>query len=212
MPVLDIAQVLTSAAQGRWTEDNTENFMNSADIPKDTERFLTALETSGVDYLLVGGIALLQYVEGRNTLDIDFILAVEDAEKIEGFHLTDTNPHFAQGRFGKLQIDLLRPENDFFAEIRLTENRVCEFLGRSLKTATPRGLVLLKLYALPSLYRQGNISRATLYEGDVTLLLDKHPCKKESLLDTLGPHLSRTDLNEISKIIDEIEAKLSRYR
>ena len=31
------------------------------------------LETKQVDYVLVGGVALLSYVDGRNTQDIDLI-------------------------------------------------------------------------------------------------------------------------------------------
>jgi hypothetical protein len=33
------------------------------------------------------------------------------------------------------------------------------------------GLLLLKLYALPSLYREGNFARVGLYENDVATLL-----------------------------------------
>ena len=40
------------------------------------------LEAREVDYLLVGGIARLQYVEGRNTEDIDLIITVADVHKL----------------------------------------------------------------------------------------------------------------------------------
>jgi hypothetical protein len=43
------------------------------------------------------------------------------------------------------------------------------------------GLILLKLYALPSLYRQGNFAKVGIYENDVATLL-LHLCQKPSSL------------------------------
>jgi hypothetical protein len=42
------------------------------------ERLFTLLHERQIAYLLVGGIAMLQYVQGRNTEDIDLIMAVSD--------------------------------------------------------------------------------------------------------------------------------------
>jgi hypothetical protein len=212
MPVVDIARVITDATQSRWTPENEHRFMNSPAIPENIEDFLDALAQAEVPYLLVGGIALLQYVEGRNTQDIDFIIALDDALKIPGFEITDQNEFFAQGHFGELQVDLLRPSNLLFRHILETERTSKEFLGHILQTVTPRGLALLKLYALPSLYRQGNITRATLYEGDLTLLLNQHPSNRGELIEALKPHLIESDLNEVGKILDEISHKLSRFQ
>ena len=39
-------------------------------------RLFATLDARGIDYLLVGGVALLQYVEGRNTEDLRLILAL----------------------------------------------------------------------------------------------------------------------------------------
>lgn len=46
-----------------------------------------------------------------------------------------------------------------------------QFGDRSIRCATIEGLIILKLYALPSLYRQGNFDRLSLYENDIPQLL-----------------------------------------
>jgi len=211
MAILDIARVITDATQSRWTSKKQTHVMNPASIPKDTEKFLDALEAAKVPYLLVGGIALLQYIETRNTQDIDFILALDDAKTIPGLEIRDTNNFFAQAFFGQLQVDLLRPQNPLFKEVLENESSISEFEGRSLSTSTPKGLIILKLYALPSLYRQGDITRASIYESDITALLNKFPIPSPEIISALSGHLIETDLKEVAKILDEISAKLSRF-
>ena len=46
------------------------------------EQLFNLLDLRKVDYVLVGGIALLTYVEGRNTQDIDLIMALPEATPI----------------------------------------------------------------------------------------------------------------------------------
>jgi hypothetical protein len=212
MPVVDIARVITDATQSRWTSKAQAHVVNPASIPKDTEKFLDALEAANVPYLLVGGIALLQYIDGRNTQDIDFILALDDAKKIVGLEIRDSNEFFAQAFYGDLQVDILRPANPLFQKVLDSEITVSEFEGRSLNTVSPKGLIILKLYALPSLYRQGDITRAAIYESDITALLNAHPSPHQELLSALSDHLIKSDLTEVSKILDEISRKLSRFQ
>jgi hypothetical protein len=73
--------------------------------------------------------------------------------------------------------------------------------------ATRRGLLLLKLYALPSLYRRGNLARAALYETDVRMLLQGADIPDEDLLGALEAHLSRSDIDELRRILGEQREK-----
>src|SRR6185436_17934302 len=81
----------------------------------------------------------------------------------------------------------------------------------SVSCATPEGLILLKLYALPSLYRQGNIQRANLYESDVAALIFAANPNMDALLAELSPHVSNSDLNELRKIINEVHLRARRF-
>ena len=51
-----------------------------------------------VAYVLVGGIALLQYVAGRNTEDIDLIVALSSLKALPEIALTQQDEYFAAGR------------------------------------------------------------------------------------------------------------------
>src|SRR5262245_28668351 len=74
-PKVHIGQVVRNAV--------VFNFKNHKGAPVNTDSLLQTisrlfglLHERDIDYVLVGGIALLQYVEGRNTEDIGFIMAL----------------------------------------------------------------------------------------------------------------------------------------
>jgi hypothetical protein len=73
------------------------------------------------------------------------------------------------------------------------------------------GLVLLKCYALPSLYRQGQFSRASIYENDILLLLLNYSVDIENLLKILSAHLLPSDLTEVGAIAEEIQGRIRRF-
>jgi hypothetical protein len=63
-----------------WAGDST--LANSDSLLQAVQRLFALLDERGVDYVLVGGIALLTYVEGRNTRDIDLIMALSSLERL----------------------------------------------------------------------------------------------------------------------------------
>jgi hypothetical protein len=174
-------------------------------------RLFALLEERGIDYLLVGGIALLQYVEGRNTEDIDLIMALSSLEKLPEIREVGQEQDFLRGDFAGLQIDLLLTSNPLFERVRRRYATRQRFVEREIPCATPEGLVLLKLYALPSLYRQGNLARVALYETDILMLMDRQKVDVEPLFAELEPHLSPTDLASLRRITDEIRQRIERF-
>jgi predicted nucleotidyltransferase len=174
-------------------------------------RLFGLLEERGIDYLLVGGIALLQYVEGRNTEDIDLIMALSSLDRLPEVRKVGQEKDFARGDFEGLQIDLLLTSNPLFEMARHRYATRQRFSEREIPCATPEGLVLLKLYALPSLYRQGNLARVALYETDILMLMDRHKVDVEPLFAELTPHLSATDLASLRGITDEIRRRIERF-
>jgi hypothetical protein len=164
------------------------------------DRIFELLEERGIEHLLVGGAALLYYVDGRSTEKIDLILAASSLDQIP--EIRDLE---------ELQIDLLLTSNPLFEEVRRRYATRQRFAEREIPCATPEGLVLLKLYALPSLYRQGNLARVALYETDILMLLDRHKVDIEPLLSELEAHLSPTDLASLRGITDEIRQRIERF-
>jgi hypothetical protein len=111
----------------------------------------------------------LHYVPGRNTEDIDLIINVSSLQKLPEITLISQDANFARGTFETLQIDFLLTRNPFFAMVQRQYATVHTFRERDIPCATVEGLLLLKLYALPSLYRQGNFVRVGLYENDMSV-------------------------------------------
>jgi hypothetical protein len=141
-------------------------------------RLFGLLEERAIDYLLVGGIALLQYVEGRNTETIELLLAPSFLDQVDEIR-----------NFEGLRVELTT--NPLFEMARRRYATRQRFSEREIPCATPEGLVLLKLYALPSLYRQGNLARVALYETDILMLMDRHKVDVEPLFAELTPISAR---------------------
>jgi len=178
----------------------------TTDLRPAVEALFDELEARGVDYVLVGGVALLSYVEGRNTQDIDLIVSPDDLGKLP-WDAKPQDADFARATYRGVRVDLLLRSNVLFDEVARTERTTAPFQGRPVVTATREGLLLLKLYALPSLYRTANLARAALYETDVLMLHQGAAVDDASLLDRLRPHLSGHDISELGRILDEQRAR-----
>ena len=194
------------------------NFRNSGEKRVSSEALLqqvaqlfSLLEDRKIDYLLVGGIALLQYIEGRNTEDIDLIMAASSLQMLSEIEITSQDQNFAQGQFGELQIDILLTRNRLFEKVQQHYATIQPFVEQAILCATVEGLLLLKLYALPSLYRQGNFTRVGIYENDIATLMYNYQPDLEPLLLELTHHLSEADVKAIREITIEIEQRIGRF-
>lgn len=185
--------------------------MNSDFLIETVARFFALLRERQIEYVLVGGIAMLQYVEGRNTEDIDLIMAVSALERLPELDVETRDDDFARSKFRDVKVDVLLTSNPLFEEVSKRYTTMRRFVEQDIPCATVEGLILLKLYALPSLYRQGNFTRVGLYENDVATLLHAHSPPIEPLLGELAMYLSQTDMTQVNQILDEIKQRLSRF-
>jgi hypothetical protein len=214
-PRLHIGEVIRNAVLfnpgNHQAGDHQQRLMNSDVLIETVARFFTLLRERQVEYVLVGGIAMLQYVEGRNTEDIDLIMAVSALEQLPELHVETRDADFARGNFNTLRVDVLLTSNPLFDEVRKRYTSVQRFVEQDIPCATVEGLILLKLYALPSLYRQGNFTRVGLYENDVATLIHVHHPPIEPLLAELTHYLSDTDMTQVKQIANEIQQRISRF-
>jgi hypothetical protein len=176
--------------------------MSADNIRASIAALFDELERLGVAYVLVGGVALLSYVEGRNTQDVDLIIDPSDLDRMS-WTVETRDQDFARADLRGLRVDLLLADNPPFAHVRTHHATTGSFGGRSVRVATREGLLLLKLYALPALYRQGQWARAALYETDILMLHQGVAIDDEKLLAELSPHLAPADLTELRRILDE---------
>ena len=81
--------------------------MKADSLLTQVERLFDLLDSRKTDFVLAGGIALLTSVEGRNTRDIDLIMALPSLAKLPEIEIESQDRYFARGKFGELQIDVL---------------------------------------------------------------------------------------------------------
>ena len=206
-----IGSVLRNAVTFNF-KNPSEVIMNADSLLTQVEQLFNLLDSRKVDYVLVGGIALLTYIEGRNTQDIDLIMALPSLTKLPEIKLESQDMYFARGKFGELQIDILLTKNPLFAKVEKSYTTTKQFMDRTIRCATVEGLLLLKLFALPSLYRQGSFERVGIYGNDIATLIYAFKPKMEPLFSELGKHLNENDMAEVRRIIADVETRIQRFR
>jgi hypothetical protein len=82
----------------------------------------------------------------------------------------------------------------------------------TVPAATVEGLMVLKLYALPSLYRQFDMDRAAVYENDITMLIARHSPEVEPLTLLASQYAEPGDKKELQKIISECCERAKRLQ
>lgn len=167
----------------------------------------TDLSQSGIPHLLVGALAMLQHVDGRSTRNIDLIVALDDLDKLSGFRSDQREDWFTTGTVGSLRVHLWHTALPFFATVMHNHAETRRLLNVPIRCATLEGLVLLKLFTLPSLYRQGKVQRAALYETDILQLLLHQPRDPEGILLQLQAHMPASDIKALGKILHEIQQR-----
>lgn len=207
---VDIGKVVYNARAFNFRK-RQETTLDPSAVSSAVDGLFQLLEERRIDFLLVGGIAILQYVEGRNTEDVDLILEAASLELLPEISITSRDGDFRRGTFHGLQVDLLLTSNPLFDKVRRERATLRPFGDRQIPCATVEGLLLLKLYALPSLYRQGNYARVGLYENDVATLLQQFKPDLDSLFAELEPHLLTTDLKTLRQIVAEIRGRIERF-
>lgn len=184
----------------------------SADsIPQTLSDLLSLFEERKVGYVLVGGIALLSYVKGRNTSDLDLIIDSSELKKIPEIEVSHADKQFGRGLYGNLQLDFLFTDHPLFDLVNRSYCQPRKFQERTINTATVEGLLLLKLYALPSLYRQGDFTRVGLYENDIAALMKEYSPDHGLLLTVLFEYLDENDQKEVKNILEEIRGRINRF-
>jgi len=186
--------------------------MNSDSLIQSVQDFFAMLEQRKIDYVLAGGIAILHYVEGRNTQDLDLLMAASSLKKLPELTVCEQDSDFIRANYNELQIDVLLTHNPLFNKVHKEYSTVQKFLDREIPLATVEGLLLLKLYALPSLYRQGNFARFGIYENDIATLIHYYQPDMASLSSELYKYIDEHDFTEIKGIILEIQNRIKRFK
>lgn len=184
--------------------------MEQDDLYTSADGLFTMLREQQIPHVLVGGLAMLFHTDARNTEDVNLIVALPDLAELPWLRIEEQNEWFAKASCGPLRVDLLFTDNPLFALVAAIHASPRTFRSHTVQVATAEGLLLLKLFALPSLYRQGQAARAALYESDIAQLLVADPIPDSTLLDALRPYLMESDVNALAGVLGDIRKQLSR--
>jgi hypothetical protein len=171
--------------------------------------FIMLLEAKGIEYALVGGAALLTIDDcQRPTDDFDFIIAKADIEQVSELTQESTDRNFGRYRYQGTRIDALYRNNPIFEYVISNCLRSAVIEGKEIMTATPEGIILLKLYALPSLYQQGQQRRALTYENDISgLLLQPIDVDFKKIFKVLSAELLPSQIAELQNILADCQRR-----
>lgn len=198
------------AVVGRARFFSPGSVMNADSLYANVDALFALLEEKRIPHVLVGGLAMLFHADSRNTEDVDLIVALPDPSVLNGLVIEEQNEWFAKATFGEVRVDLLLMTNPFFAHVAAQHVETRTWREHTVRVATAEGLLLLKLYALPSLYRQEQIARATLYESDIALLLLAHPAEDAQILAALQPYMIDSDIRALAHVLDDVRRRLGR--
>src|SRR5436309_1977969 len=115
-------------------------------IPQDALDLFRLLHERRIPYLLVGGLAMLTYVQGRNTKDVDLLMSVQAMAQIPELKVVDKEDCFVRAQFRSVRVDLLLTTNPLFRTVEeqfATKHRFAEL---EVPGVTVEGLIVLKLY------------------------------------------------------------------
>ena len=140
------------------------------------------------------------------------LIAASSLEKLPELKIANQELYFVRANYGELQIDVWSTQNPLFKKVLRKYSKAQPFLDRNIPLATVEGLLLLKLYALPSLYRQGNFARVGIYENDIATLLNYYQPDMPALLSELAKYVDENDLAEIKSIVADIHNRISRFK
>lgn len=185
--------------------------MNADSLVGAVRDFFDVLEHREIDYVLVGGIAILHYVDGRNTQDLDLLMAASALEQLPELEIADRDTNFIRAHFNELRIDLLLTNNPLFKKVHGEYSRIANFLEHDIPIATVEGLLLLKLYALPSVHRQGNFARVGLYENDIATLLHYYQPNVPALFRELSNYVNGDEFAKLKAVIADIQQRIERF-
>lgn len=139
-------------------------------------------------------------------------MSVGDLARLPELQISLEDHDLVRANYNNLRIDVLLDRNQFFEKIRREYTCTEVYFNQPIALSTVEGLILLKLYALPSIYRRGNFARVGLYENDVATLLHYYPTDETRLVETLSPFMNAADLSEVRNLLKEIQQRFRRFK
>ncbi len=193
-----------------WMSDYKMNFDN---LPNSVDKFLKLLSENEIEIVIVGGIALLSYVQDRNTQDLDLIVSKDDFRKISAsLKVVESDDSFANCEtFDGLKVDFLFTDNQIFNYVKKAFSQERTYREGSFFIATVEGLVLMKLYAWADLQFNGRLfndkyllTKSLRYKNDIEVLLLNYEINLTPLKKILKKNLEASKYELVEDLINQL--------
>jgi len=144
--------------------------------------FLDALSAAGVDYCVIGGLAVNAYAEPVVSLDLDIVVATDNIEAA----CKAVEPHFKIECFAH-SVNLSSSQSDLRIQIQ-TDPRYQDFipraeirsvLGYEMKVASIEDVLKGKIWAYSDVQRRKSKRQKDL--ADIIRLTEEHPSLSDQL-------------------------------
>jgi predicted nucleotidyltransferase len=126
---------------------------NADDLAATLADAIEAIEDAGIDYLLVGGLAVVALGRLRHSRDIDLLVRPENARQAlealsrAGFETKEVNPNWLFKAFrSELQVDLIfKLRGDIYLDEEMLRRSTVEtYKGSEVRIAPPEDLIVIK--------------------------------------------------------------------
>ena len=193
-----------------WMSDYKMNFEN---LPQSVDKFLKLLSENDIEIVIVGGIALLSYMQDRNTQDLDLIVSRSDFRKISAsLKVVESDESFANCEtFDGLKVDFLFTDNAIFNYVKKAFCQKASYREGSFFIATVEGLVLMKLYAWADLQFNGRLfndkyllTKSLRYKNDIEVLLLNYEVNLTPLEKILKKNLEASKYELVEDLINQL--------
>jgi hypothetical protein len=141
--IISIGQIIRDAYVFNFKNWRTNTKMNTESLLQSVARLFTLLQERQIEYVLVGGIAMLQYIEGRN--DINIIITLESMQNLPEVAVISQDVDFVRAQFDTLQLDCFLTRNPLFNKVRKEYVTVQTFMEQTIPCATVEGLLLMRI-------------------------------------------------------------------
>ncbi len=113
-------------------------------VPQDAMELFRLRHERRVNYLPGGGMAMLTYMRGRNTKNVDLRMSVAALEQLPELTIENRQDFFARGKFRSIQVDLLLTVNPLFKIVLERFATRHPFEELAVPTATAEGRMGVK--------------------------------------------------------------------
>ncbi len=213
LPNVSIGGIISNGVAFNPKNWKMESKVHYSSLPLAVKSFLNLMRDLQVEFVLVGGVAIQAYLETRNTQDIDFIVKrAEVAILFNHLEILHSDDDFANClTTDGLRVDFLFAENPVFNYVRQGFTQSVEYNEGVLTTATPEGLMLMKLFAWSNLQLQ-NLTlsdkqirrKIILYEPDIKLLNEFYEIDFEKILRLLQRQISEVGYQMVTELVNTL--------